>query len=1620
MSTTVPEVHDLRLFEDPSFNEPAGLRRVSDGLSGLPIDASFGFGDFGYPSYGVELTTFDLNRTWGAPLLVSLAGGGSGETFDQPAPVPTGGLDQPQNNNVAIATPFATTSDDQRIDGVWFGVKWASDIAYSAPDAPSDYQPGYNGGEHGNGVSAQNEGFSQFNGPQPLVMHFALNDFVYTQPADSDDTVTYGDGDSTTTSGGQQLNIPVAFGSNVTSQTGVSPTPHASDDTSVGGGNEYATSLGSSATAIGSVLNSGLNFWVSEGPAPGIGGQETVPPDDQINGAIQAIVVDPSNADVMYVASVNGGVWKTTNATAASPHWVPLTDNLPSLSMGALEFDPTDATHQTLIAGIGATSSFGATHDSLNGVLRSTDGGATWSQLGIADLGGDNITSVAARGTTLLAAAESNWGYSPVNGLFRSTNSGANWTLISDGAHGLPNLTSVSDIVGDPLNSNVLYAAVTGSSGGVFKSTDTGLNWTNITSGIGIIGSTTDKIELAVHHDALNDVVYATVDNNSALSGVFRSVNGGSFAALDLPTGGHQGSLHAAIVADPTDPDIVYVGYGGSSSHYLTRIDASQPSGSQITDISGGSFGSPHVDTRDMQIDANGNLILGTDGGLFRLPTPEANTGAWSAIVGDMSVFELHSIAYDHVSDIVMAGAQDNGTLFQQSAGSATWDHVYGGDGGDVAIDDVSLAGSGKSIRYFSSQFLGGWTRQVYDSSNNFVSSTPLASITDGHFATPVELNNVNPTRLLVGGSGHIYESLNQGTSLTSLVSAGANSIDGGGGGKMVYGGYQGGVANPDLIYAASGANVLVQTTGGGGFATTSPGGTYIRGVTDNPTNWASVFAIDDNQVFQSTNTGGIWADVTANLTSISAADFYSMEYVHGTLDDALVVGTSSGVFYSLVSALGGMVNWSEFGSNLPDVITYDLEYDSADNVLVAGTMGRGAWLVDGVTYKLGIDTAPDLVASSAALSGIDLNYSVDNIGTAIAGASTTGIYLSADSTIDTGDTVVGTNPTPALGIGASDGESSSLLSLMFPTNLTPGTYFLGAAADYNSLITEILEGNNASNGVPVIVGNADANALVGTSGADWIIGLSGNDGLIGGNGSDVLLGGDGADRLIGGLGGDTLNGGSGQDVADYSAAALAVHADLGNAAVNSGEAASDSYFSIEKLVGSAFNDTLTGDGGNNRLTGLDGNDVISGSGGSDTLVGNDGNDRLIGGLGGDTLNGGSGQDVADYSAAASAVHADLGNAAVNSGEAASDSYFSIEKLVGSAFNDTLTGDGGNNRLAGLDGNDRLDGGGGADALFGSNGNDRLIGGLGGDTLNGGSGQDVADYSAAASAVHADLGNAAVNSGEAASDSYVSIEKLVGSAFNDTLTGDGGNNRLAGLDGNDRLDGGGGADALFGSNGNDRLIGGLGGDTLNGGSGQDVADYSAAASAVHADLGNAAVNSGEAASDSYFSIEKLVGSAFNDTLTGDGGNNRLAGLDGNDRLDGGGGADSLFGSNGNDTLTGGTGKDQLTGGTGADTFVFNAVNETLQGPAHDVVADFSSAQGDLIDLSQIDADTGNGGDQAFNFIGGSGFSHTAGELRFSVSGGNGYLAGDVNGDGHANLTIELTGVIAFTSGDLIA
>jgi hypothetical protein len=122
-----------------------------------------------------------------------------------------------------------------------------------------------------------------------------------------------------------------------------------------------------------------------------------IPPDNPVAGAINAIAASPTNPDLVYVGTVNGGVWKTTNATNDSPHWSPLTDRrLPALSIKLLALRPVNS--RALFAGTGSTSSFGFDGDPGFGVARSTDAGRTWVVPRMAEREGKYVMSNVARG----------------------------------------------------------------------------------------------------------------------------------------------------------------------------------------------------------------------------------------------------------------------------------------------------------------------------------------------------------------------------------------------------------------------------------------------------------------------------------------------------------------------------------------------------------------------------------------------------------------------------------------------------------------------------------------------------------------------------------------------------------------------------------------------------------------------------------------------------------------------------------------------------------------------------------------------------------------------------------------------------------------------------------------------------------------------------------------------------------------------------------------------------------------------------------------------------------------------------------------------------------------------
>jgi serralysin len=627
---------------------------------------------------------------------------------------------------------------------------------------------------------------------------------------------------------------------------------------------------------------------------------------------------------------------------------------------------------------------------------------------------------------------------------------------------------------------------------------------------------------------------------------------------------------------------------------------------------------------------------------------------------------------------------------------------------------------------------------------------------------------------------------------------------------------------------------------------------------------------------------------------------------------------------------------------------------------------------------------------------------------------------------------------------------------------------------DTRSLIENVWAGSGDDN----ITGNEAANQIKGGGGSDSLYGLNGDDTLYGQDGDDFMKGGGGADLLYGGAGDDTLgsdlsgsdtlygeggddylyavdgfdsiDGGAGVDTLNTTSFDGAY---LVNLATGTSNYAGETFLNIEKLytgdgndtligsvaanllnggvgddsaVGGDGNDTLEGGAGNDTLVGEYGDDVLNGGAGDDSLLGGAGDDSLVGGDGNDTLNGGGGADTALGGAGDDYIHAVLGvpetidggsgvdtlNTTAFSGDYvvdlttgltnfAGESFVNMENIVSGAGADTLTGTAGANAMDGGGGADSIRGEGGDDVLTGGSGNDILIGGIGNDVVDGGNGNDVVfaglgadvaaggagtdriDLTARAASTTLNLVTGATN---VAGESLTGFENATMGAGADTVTGTAGANVILGGGGSDTVSGQGGDDVLRGEAGDDRLAGNGGDDLLQGGDGSD----------------------------------RLDGSVGADTLQGGGGVDTLNGGDGDDLLEGGSLTDFLNGGAGADILVGGSGVDQLQGAAGSDVFRFLLTSDSAFG-AFDSILGFDgpgAAFGDLIDLSEIDANVLTAADDAFVF----GFQGTRG-LWLGAAGTDTVIWGNTDADAAAELEIRIVdgGVLAsaYSAADFI-
>ncbi|MCC0049839.1 MAG: cadherin domain-containing protein, partial [Rhodobiaceae bacterium] len=1010
------------------------------------------------------------------------------------------------------------------------------------------------------------------------------------------------------------------------------------------------------------------------------------------------------------------------------------------------------------------------------------------------------------------------------------------------------------------------------------------------------------------------------------------------------------------------------------------------------------------------------------------------NLGAGTASGGDADgdiLSEIENLTGTDQADTLIGNSGQNvldgGAGDDTLEGGAGADTLIGGAGTDVA--DYVNSTSAVTVSLTSGTGIGGHAEGDTLSGIEDLSGSAFGDTLTGD-ANANLLRGQAGNDMLSGGAGD--DTLEGGADDDTLAGgAGADSLDGGTG-------------TDTIDYSASGSAVTINLSTSSASGGDAAGDTFtnMESVT------GSVFADSlTGDAGDNTLTGGGGDDTLIGLAGADAliggagTDTADYSASASAVQIDLLNGTATGgdaagdTFSSVENLTGSAGNDTLTGNTAANV----LDGGDGDDVL-AGGLGADT-LIGGI----GNDTA-EYVNSNAAVT-VDLSTGTGTGGHA-EGDTLSGIEILSGSQFNdtlTGsanaDTIYGNSGNDAIDGGDGDDTLSG----------GDGNDTLRGGAGADQLIggndTDIADysGSSVSLTINLATNSASGGDATGDtfSGIEGVTGGTQADSLTGDAGNNILDGQEGDDLLIGGAGADTIIGGTGFDTVDFTASASGVNVDLTTGTGAGGDANGDTYSGIERVIGSAQADTLVGDTSDNTLEGAAGNDILRGGAGDDTLIGGADDDTLEGGAGADILTGGTGIDVVDYTGSDAAVTVNLATSSATGGHANGDTFTGIEGVIGSAFNDTITGDTSDNTLSGGGGDDIINGGDGNDTIDGGAGNDTMDGGIGADHFDGGTGTDTVDYASSAAGVNVDLALGSATGGEAQGDTFVAVENIIGSGFDDTISGNAFANTLTGGAGADTLSGAAGDDTLDGGDNDDILIGGSGADALTGGTGTDTASYIGSLSAVTVDLSTGTGTGGDAQGDTLTGIENLTGSSLDDTLIGDGGDNTLSGDAGNDTLRGGAGSDTLeggagtdladytgsasavtvdlnagtatggdadgdtlnsiegaIGSANNDFLYGDAGANVLRGGDGDDLLVGRGGADELTGGLGTDTADYStSASAVTVDLF---LGQGSGGDAQGDTL--SGIENVTG------SGGNDTLIGDASGNvldggaGNDNLT----------------
>jgi hypothetical protein len=737
-----------------------------------------------------------------------------------------------------------------------------------------------------------------------------------------------------------------------------------------------------------------LANWKLIGPAPVVNGQE-VAGSTPASGRVVGLAADPTNASIIYAAISGGGVWKTTNGGTS---WIPLTDNQATTTMGAIAVAPSNPS--IMYAGTGEANNSGDSYYG-RGVLKSTDGGQTWTLLtgnaGVNEFDRKTISKIAVDPANAnivyvaLARGGTN-GASTSNGIFKTTDGGVTWTNTTAN---ISTTAFFTDVLIDPSNDQNIFMAIGtyngNSANAVYKSTNAGGSWA--LAGNFPTGSADGNIKLAIAKSN-SQILYAAIAGSGqsgstslgALYKLMKTTDGGATwtqltSAPQYMDG--QGWYDNTLAIDPTNANIVYAGgsYNGGGAGFIQTTNG----GGSWTDIGRGAAGDNgiHTDDHALTFDASGLLLDGNDGGIWKLDNPAVGSIHWTNLNGNLSTLEFIGIALDpNNPNIVYGGTQDNGTL--KTTGSLGWNTLQGGDGGFVRVDQ-----SNPSTIYHT--FTGdgaGFFKRSDDGGTTWATKTTGINADPSNFYVPYVVDPSNSARLVLG-TNRVYETTNRGDLWAPISTVNANgwttnnSID-----ALAIA-----PSNPSTIYATAGGHILVTFTDGASWNLRD-----ISGFTDHfsylaidPSNNLVAYVVRDRfstgsggHVFKTVDGGTTWTDISGNLPAIPA-DSIALDARTGVI----YVGVDTGIYASN----NGGTSWSLLGTGLPNVRVHELVFNAKENVLAAGTYGRSVW--EYTVAHFSVTTSLSTVAAGTLFS-VTVT-ALDPFNTLIAGYTGTVHFTSSD-----------------------------------------------------------------------------------------------------------------------------------------------------------------------------------------------------------------------------------------------------------------------------------------------------------------------------------------------------------------------------------------------------------------------------------------------------------------------------------------------------------------------------------------------------------------------------------------------------------------------------------------------